>query len=185
MVPDDPRQPILSLLANYSNSYPLESETTARFQRFVRSHADCFERRLDLGHVTGSALIIDKACQRVLLTHHKKLDRWLQPGGHADGVPDVMKVAMTESEEESGLPALAFYSHDLLDVDIHEIPERKSEPTHFHYDCRFLIRAGGSDEFVISDESNDLAWVNMDEIEAYTTELSILRMITKARRLID
>ena len=150
-----------------------------RYIDFVRSHEDCFERSLAVGHVTGSAFILDSGGERVLLTHHRKLDRWLQPGGHADGVSDVMRVAMVEAEEESGLVSLAFVHPRLFDVDIHEIPARKSEAAHFHYDCRFLIRSTGSDDYVVSDESHDLAWVPLLDIERYTSEESILRMVSK------
>lgn len=156
----------------------------SRYLRFVEDNEDCFERTLSIGHVTGSALILDSACERVLLTHHKKLDRWLQPGGHADGVSDVAAVAMQEAEEESGLSAIEFLSDQLLDVDIHTIPERKSEPAHEHFDCRFLLRSTGPDTFEVSDESHDLAWVPMNRITDYTDDDSILRMIRKAKQLV-
>ena len=184
MSPDDPRQAVLNLLRGYTETWPEEQAMVDRYVAFVADHADCFERTQLSGHVTGSALVLDTSMQRVLLTHHRKLDRWLQPGGHADGETDVASVAMKEAEEESGLPALEFVTADLLDVDIHPIPERKGEPAHFHYDCRFLIRAVGSNEFTVSDESHDLAWVDMNNILDYTDEDSILRMIRKAQALI-
>ena len=85
MLPENPRQPLLTLLANYLRDYPAESGMTSRYISFVEENEDCFERSLTIGHVTGSAFIIDNGCGQVLLTHHKKLGRWLQPGGHADG----------------------------------------------------------------------------------------------------
>ncbi|MDA0272161.1 MAG: NUDIX hydrolase [Proteobacteria bacterium] len=182
MSPEDARQPLLTLLSNYLKAYPDESEMTARYISFVEKNADCFKRSLSIGHVTGSAFIVDNACKRVLLTHHKKLDRWLQPGGHADGDPDVAAVGLREAEEESGLEAISFYTPELLDVDIHSIPARKDEPEHFHYDCRFLLRSSGSDDFIISDESHDLAWVPFGDIFQYTNEELILRMLKKAQR---
>ena len=184
MSPDDPRQPLVALLEGYRETYADEAPMVDRYLTFVRAHDDCFLRSQLSGHVTGSALVLDSNCERLLLTHHRKLNRWLQPGGHADGVTDVSKVAMTEAEEESGLPAIEFVSDALLDVDIHAIPERKGEPEHFHYDCRFLLKAAGSDEFIVSDESHDLAWVGFDDILDYTDEESILRMIGKAREVL-
>ena len=150
-----------------------------RYLSFVENNVDCFKRSLLIGHVTGSAWLLDSKRERVLLTHHRKLDRWLHPGGHADGESDVSKVAMTEALEESGLPDIGFVTPELFDVDIHEIPARKDEPAHFHYDCRFLLASTGTDEFVISDESNDLAWVPFDELDEYTDEESMLRMARK------
>lgn len=181
-MPDTHRQPLLDLLEDYGNRYPDEAETVECYSRFLLANPDCFKRSLLIGHVTGSAMVLDQSGTRVLLTHHRKLHRWLQPGGHADGDHDVARVAMKEAEEESGLAKLEFVTDQLLDVDIHEIPARGQEPAHYHYDCRFLLRSAGSDEFVVSAESHDLAWVEMSRITEYTDEESILRMISKIRR---
>lgn len=152
-----------------------------RYLAFVMDHEDCFLRSQQAGHVTGSALILDNSAERVLLTHHRKLDRWLQPGGHADGESDVAAVALKEAQEESGLESIEFLAPAILDVDVHLIPARKAEPEHYHYDCRFLLGSTGPDTFTVSDESHDLAWVPLDDIHTYTDEESILRMINKAR----
>ncbi len=155
-----------------------------RYIAFVESNEDCFERSLLTGHVTGSAFLLDSACERVLFTHHAKLDRWLQPGGHADGESRVASVALQEACEESGLPDIEFVTRELLDVDIHAIPARKNEPEHFHYDCRFLLKSAGSDEFTVSDESHDLAWARFDQVADYTDEVSILRMLEKTQSIL-
>lgn len=152
---------------------------------FVNDNVDCFERSLTLGHVTGSAFLLDSTGEQVLLTHHKKLGKWLQPGGHADGVTDVREVSMQEAKEESGLPDIGFFTEELLDVDIHSIPARGDEAEHFHYDCRFLLQSTGSDEFAVSDESHDLSWVPLDEVGAYNDEESIARMVAKTKRVLS
>ena len=95
--------------------------------------------------------------ERVLLTHHRKLDRWLQLGGHADGDRDLARVALREAEEESGLADLVVEG-GLFDLDRHWIPEHKGVPAHWHYDVRYVVRAGGNEAFVVSDESHALAW---------------------------
>ena len=184
MSSEDSRQPLLTLLADYPGSYPAESETAARYISFVEENRDCFNRSLTVGHVTGSAFILDSACERVLLTHHRKLGRWLQPGGHADGQSNVAAVGLKEAREETGLEDIIFHVPGLLDVDIHAIPARGNEAEHLHYDCRFLLRSNGSDAFVVSDESNDLAWVKFGDILQYTNEASILRMLDKTRRIL-
>lgn len=176
------RQALLDLLDRYAARHPEEAGTTDSFRRFVASHPDCFERRLAAGHVTGSAWILDREERRVLLTHHRKLDRWLQPGGHADGDPDVVAVALREAFEETGLDALDCLDREIFDLDIHEIPARSAEPTHLHYDVRFLLRDGGDGAYLVSDESHDLAWVELAELETYTTEDSMRRMRDKSLR---
>ncbi len=179
------RTKLLDLIADYRLRFPREEETTSRLERFVRENPDCFSRELFAGHVTGSAWIIDESASRTLLTHHKKLNKWLQPGGHADGMSDVAAVALKEAREESGLKALHLPSPAMLDIDIHRIPPRKNEPEHFHYDCRFLIQSGSDDQYVISEESHDLAWVPIAELSQYTNESSVTRMADKCLGFLD
>jgi len=170
------RKSILALLTNYALSYPQEEAVTNRFTDFVTSNPDCFERTLLSGHVTGSAWVVNKAGTHVLLTHHKKLNKWFQLGGHADGESDILKAALTEVAEESGLDAFEPISKDIFDIDIHAIPARGDEPEHYHYDVRFAVRAMGSDAYIVSEESHDLSWVEIEKLVDYTQEESMLRM---------
>ncbi|MCC6394558.1 MAG: NUDIX hydrolase [Bryobacterales bacterium] len=155
----------------------------ARLARFVEEYEECFERSLAVGHVTGSAWILDLERTHVLLTHHGKLDKWLQLGGHADGDADVLRVAIREAEEESGLDRVYPVSRSIFDVDIHLIPARKSEAEHYHYDMRFLLEADRGSPLRISSESKDLAWVPLAQVEGLTREESMLRMVRKTRAL--
>ena len=173
----DPRQQILSLIETYGRRYPEEVETVERIGKFVAANPDCFRRELLEGHVTGSAWVLDQR-GRTLLTHHRKLGIWVQLGGHADGDSDIAAVALREAVEESGIDRLALVSAEIFDIDIHRIPARGAEPAHYHYDCRFLIRAG-DEGYVVSDESHDLAWIALDSITDYTTEESVMRMVRK------
>lgn len=173
------RAPLLRLLAEYAARHPDEGEMTARYRDFVSAHPDCFERSLAVGHVTGAAWILDRSGTRVLLTHHRKLERWLQPGGHADGDPDVLATAAREAWEETGLEGLVPAGETLFDLDIHPIPARGEVPEHFHYDARFLFRATGNEDFIVSEESHDLAWVPLERLTDFTTEESLLRMARK------
>jgi 8-oxo-dGTP pyrophosphatase MutT (NUDIX family) len=180
------RDALLAALDAYGQRHGRERDTVARFAAFIAAHERCFERALQApGHVTGSAWIVAPEGDAVLLTHHRKLDLWVQLGGHADGDPDPLAVALREGLEESGLPTLEAidpYTDATptvpFDVDIHEIPERKGEPAHFHYDVRFAFRAPHRD-VVVSDESHDLAWVPLARIADYTREESMLRMAGK------
>ena len=168
-----------TLLAAYRASRPEESDTVSRFERFIDAHPDCFHRSCRVGHITGSAWVVDAAGERVLLTHHRKLGRWLQLGGHADGDPDTLAVALREAREESGLPVRAV-DEAIFDLDVHRIPARGPEPAHLHFDVRFLVLAG-HDRFRRSDESHALEWVPVDGIDALTKEESVLRMARKWR----
>lgn len=146
---------------------------------FVRAHTDCFERRLSVGHVTGSACLISADGARALLTHHRKLNLWLQPGGHADGDPDVQAVALREAREESGLARIEPVSSEVFDVDVHRIPARPDEPEHVHYDVRFLLRAVGDETPRISAESHALRWATAEELAGMEVDDSVRRMAAK------
>lgn len=175
------RQPLLDQLSGYARLHPHEAETIRRFTAFVREQPDCFERSLAVGHITGSAWILNADGTEVLLTHHRKLDRWLQLGGHADGDPDVFAVALKEAREESGLQDFEPIIEGIFDLDVHRIPARKKDPEHLHYDIRYLLRATGSTDYVVSDESHDLRWVPIDGVHELTTEESMRRMVRKWR----
>jgi 8-oxo-dGTP pyrophosphatase MutT (NUDIX family) len=173
------RAPLLQALAEYAARHPAETATSGRFTEFVRVHADCFQRELAIGHVTGSAWIVNATGDAVLLTHHRKLDRWLQPGGHADGDADSLAVALREAVEETGLEPLRPVTSAIFDLDIHLIPARGETPAHEHFDVRYAIRHEGDGRFAVSEESHDLAWVPIDRLADYTAEESMHRMARK------
>ena len=173
------RQPLLDLLDDYAIRYPSELDCVQRYREFVSTQPDCFQRELLIGHVTGSAWLINRAGTHVLLTHHRKLDLWVQLGGHADGEPDIASVALTEAREESGIHALQLLSPKIFDLDIHSIPARGAEPEHLHYDARFALQAIDTDQFKLSAESKALEWVEITRLADKTTEPSMLRMAEK------
>jgi 8-oxo-dGTP pyrophosphatase MutT (NUDIX family) len=158
---------------------PLEAAMAAGIVRFVEEHSDCLLRACVPGHLTGSAWIVDPPRHRTLLTHHRKLNKWLQPGGHADGDPDLLAVALREAREETGLTRLRAISSEPFDVDRHWIPVRGDTPGHWHFDLRFLIEADPAEPLVISDESHDLAWVELAAVGRLNPEASLLRLVRK------
>lgn len=173
------RNTLLTLLKNHNPTDPPEILFTEQITAFVLENPDCFERTLLMGHVTGSAWIVDKSRQFTLLTHHRKLDKWFQTGGHCDGDSDVLNVALKEAQEESGLPDIQIISPEIFDIDIHEIPERKGVSAHLHYDVRFLFEADMNEALNISSESTDLAWVVLSEVSKLNDSESIMRMVRK------
>jgi 8-oxo-dGTP pyrophosphatase MutT (NUDIX family) len=175
------REGLRAALAAYRARYPDESSTVDRFVALLDARPDCFERGcFTPGHITASTWLLDPSGGRVLLTHHRKLGRWLQLGGHADGDTDLLRAALREATEESGLKVVPV-SRQILDLDVHTIPGRGVDPAHFHFDVRFALRAAGSGAFTVSDESHALRWVDIDAIATVTTEGSILRMAQKWR----
>ena len=180
------RKPLLELLERYRARHPEEAATTQRIRALVEAHPDCFERRCAPGHVTGSAFVISPDGGRCLLVHHRKLGAWLQPGGHADGDPDVAAVALREAREETGLERLAFAGDggDRLpfDLDVHRIPARAGEPEHEHHDVRFLLAADPQEPPRASPESNAVRWFALEELAGLGVDESVLRMAAKVQR---
>lgn len=173
------RNPLLQLLSNHKPFNQEETQFKQQMIEFINQNPDCFERSLLTGHITGSAWIVDKSRQFTLLTHHRKLDKWFQTGGHCDGDSDVLNVAMKEAREETGLTDIQAISQNIFDIDIHEIPERKGVPTHLHYDVRFLLEADMNEPLIISSESSDLAWIELSKVSQLNDSQSIMRMILK------
>ena len=175
----DPRAPLLDLFDRYLTAAPEAEPIVQLFRDFARAHADCLVRSCVPGHLTGSAWLVDRTGGRVLLTHHRKLNKWLQLGGHADGDGDLARVALREAEEESGLNDLVV-EPAIFDLDRHMIPARGSEPAHWHYDVRFVVRATASEEFVVTHESHALAWREIAEIVVDSSvDESLRRMACK------
>ncbi|HET8858830.1 NUDIX hydrolase [Marivirga sp.] len=136
-------------------------------------------------HFTASAWIINPHDKEVLLLHHKKLKKWLQPGGHADGEMNLEIVARKEANEETGLENLTRINNQIFDIDIHTIPEHKGIAEHKHYDVRFAYFCTNKDETQINLESNDFQWINLNQIESLTDEPSILRMVEKSKNILN
>jgi 8-oxo-dGTP pyrophosphatase MutT (NUDIX family) len=179
------------MLGRYEQRFPEEGAVVARIRSLVAAHVNCFDRLCRPGHVTASAWVTTPARDRFLLVHHRKLNRWLQPGGHADGDSDVFSAALREVHEETGLDDLRILDGGPkatpLDIDVHEIPARYDaagelvEDAHEHHDVRVLVVAQGDLTPRVSHESHAVRWFAPHELPAVTTEESVLRMLRKTR----
>lgn len=179
------RQTLLDLLARHRTPFNTEAGYVARSEQFVRRHANCFDRDLLPGHVTGSVWVVNPTRERVLLLHHGKHFQWFQPGGHADSDHDILRVALRETHEETGLAPqhIRLVDDALFDVDVHTIPAGPHGPRHRHYDMRFLVEIDDRLPIPGSHESNAVAWVELAEVARYNNNLSTHRMLEKTRRM--
>lgn len=178
-------------LANLLQSYQptANSELQAQQQMLAlldQQPANLFERTNLAGHFVAGALLLSPDLQATLLTHHHQLNRWLQPGGHADGQEDLLQAALREAAEESGINQITPLAETIFDLDVHQIPANaaKNEPAHFHYEARFLLRAPHLN-FQISPESNALRWFSLAEIDRYEWDQSLTRLFSKWRHFVQ
>jgi len=179
------RQQLLNLLTNYRTRFMDEAGFRSRAIDFIEQHEDCFYRELWPIHVTGSTWVVNPNRDKVLLLHHKKLDQWFQPGGHADGDADILKVALKETTEETGLDAshIRLVSENVFDVDIHTIHANAHDPRHEHIDVRFLVEVDDSVVVPGNDESHDVIWVSLNQVSRYNNNRSTYRMLEKTRAI--
>ncbi|MGA7436856.1 MAG: NUDIX hydrolase [Luteibacter sp.] len=170
--------PLASAIDHYAGRHPDEPDV-GHFRDWLATEAKPFHRETLAGHFTGSAWLVSADGVRVLLMHHRKLQRWLQPGGHADGEADLAHVALREAEEETGLTDLVVMP-TLFDLDRHVIPARGQEPEHWHYDARYVVQARGSEAFEANEESLGLAWREIADIARdEASDPSLRRMARK------
>jgi 8-oxo-dGTP pyrophosphatase MutT (NUDIX family) len=181
---DDLRRQVLETLATAVLFEERDRRELDRIEGFVREHPDCLLRSNLAGHLTGSAFVVDRERQHLLLIHHRALDRWLQPGGHADGEADLEAVARREVLEETGVGDLELLVPGPFDLDIHPIPEKPGVPAHLHYDVRFLFAADraaslGGDER----EIREVVWVPLDGLDGLRLDESVLRPVRRLATL--
>jgi 8-oxo-dGTP pyrophosphatase MutT (NUDIX family) len=168
-----------ALLSLDLSSRPEEAIYRKRMLELLDSEANCFHRDQFPAHFTGSAFVVSTDGGHGLLHHHRKLDRWLQFGGHCDGEEDVLAVAQREAYEESGIDGLTAASSHPFDLDIHEIPAIGNEPPHLHYDVRYVLIAPAQARIQTSSESKELRWFSGEEMKAWDLDPGLRRLIEK------
>ncbi len=140
---------------------------------FGAGHADALRRDPE-GHLTASALVVAADGQRLLVLWHKKLAKWLQPGGHADGVADLAAGALREATEETGIAGLEVVM-PAVDLDVHRVAP-PAEPPHLHLDVRFVVLAPPGAQPVPNAEADRFGWVTEAELPSLGADESLLRL---------
>jgi 8-oxo-dGTP pyrophosphatase MutT (NUDIX family) len=182
------KQALLEGLLRHAPADEEEARDRDAICDFVRRHANPFDRAIAEGHLTGSAIIVSADGEGTLLLHHRKLDRWLQPGGHADpGEATGEAVALREALEETSLPELVLHPRAPrpLDVDVHDIPARGPEPAHEHLDLRYLVLApAGARPSPALAEMRDLRFFGWEETRGLDLDAGLRRALGKARAIL-
>jgi len=157
----------------------------SRSLRFIQAHPNCFDRALAYGHVTGSGWVLNPTRTHTLMLHHRKLNRWFQPGGHADGDADMLQVVLKETSEESGieLSQIKLINDSIFDVDIHTIYPSDHDQRHEHFDIRFLLEIDDRLEIPGNSESHQIGWIPLTQVSHYNNLRSLHRMVKKTNSL--
>jgi 8-oxo-dGTP pyrophosphatase MutT (NUDIX family) len=174
-------------LLDYQPAEPREQEFRARMLRLLDAESPLSRHHFAPGHLTASAFVLSPEADAVLLIFHRKLGIWVQPGGHVElGDLDLQAAARREVAEEVGLSLLGpgpSPAAGVFDLDIHDIPARRDEPAHQHFDVRFCLQSPTRD-FTVSDEVVDARWVALTEIAQLTSDESVLRATRKLARFV-
>lgn len=170
-------------LEDFEGKNPQEKDQVLKFKKLVTETPHPFSRHQYPGHLTGSCFVLSPDRSKLLLMHHKKLNKWLQMGGHAEGESDIAAVALREAKEEAGTQDIELVSAEIWDLDIHLIPERKDEPSHYHYDVRFLAVCLDPQSIQKQEEEcSDLQWFSWDEAYQIAQEPSMHRVFKKSEQ---
>lgn len=164
---------VLKYLANHKE----EHHTKFLLGAIMTAGEYAFTRKNEYGHFTASAFVVNNDMTKVLLIKHLKHNMWLIPGGHIDEDESALSASIRETEEEVGIKIsdLTLLDYNILDIDVHRIPEdvRKCEPSHFHYDVRYIFKL--EDEAFIEinkSEAKDYKWIDISEVIDQDNHLS-------------
>lgn len=184
------KQPLLALLQNYTSSFVEEIEFQKQMIDFITENDDFALRSNLIGQITGSAWIVNPEHTKALLIHHKKLNQWLQIGGHIEETDQTIEdTVLREIKEESGLTKLNLLSSSIYDIDIHTIPQKNEVAEHLHFDIRLLVEADENENLLPQNEEIlGIQWYSLQEIRnliknSTSINQSMIRMIDKMKEV--
>jgi 8-oxo-dGTP pyrophosphatase MutT (NUDIX family) len=180
---DRRREAVRAQLACHAAVGAAESDAVAAALALLDNPADPFSRETLPGHFTASAVVLTPDADAVLLVRHRRLGRWLQPGGHAENLDaSLLATAIREVREETGIEPLDSPLGDrLLHVALHEIPPVGSEPAHLHHDIRFLLVAPRESTLARVVEVDRATWFRTNDLERLELDASLQAALSLAR----
>jgi len=151
---------------------------------FLNSNEDCLLRTNLIAHVTSSAFVVNSEMNKILFIHHNIYNSWGWVGGHNDGNPDLLGVAIKEAKEETGVTNITPYNENIISVDIIQVENHIKNGLfvgdHLHLNAAYLLIANEEDKLVIKkDENSGVKWFNIDEVMNYVTEDRIKSVYNK------
>jgi 8-oxo-dGTP pyrophosphatase MutT (NUDIX family) len=181
----DPRvRHTLALLAAYRPALAEAEAYQGMLDLLGGTAAPLSRHQFDPGHFTAGGFVVGGDRSAVLMIEHRRLGRWLQPGGHIDlGDAHPEAAARREITEETGVADLAPLARGVFAVDVHPIPARADEPAHRHFDVLFTFVAG-QESLRPSEEVVTARWVPLDEAGLLDVDEATLRAIIRLRSLL-
>ena len=169
------RQQLLDEIAAYHPFNEQEERDKNLISQWIEQNEDAFSRKNVVAHVTASAWVVNKDRSKVLMVYHNIYNSWSWLGGHADGETDLLKVALKEAREESGIYHVKpvsekIYSLEVLTVDGH-VKRGEYVSSHLHLNVTYLLQAEETDVLHIKeDENSNVGWFSLEDAVAASTE---------------
>lgn len=172
---------VLRLLSRFDPRADIRAVKSLEATRaLLRQSADPFSRTsFDPGHLTASGVVLSRDRTRVLLVFHRRLQRWLQPGGHVEPTDDhLVDTARREVLEETGADLDPKVSPRLVGVDVHRIPARADEPPHWHHDLVFRFAARRDD--IAPEWGREVRWCDVERLGDYDADEALRSAVSRA-----
>jgi len=161
---------------------------------FIKNSKDVLLRKNKVAHLTASSWIVNKDRTKVLLAYHKIYDSWSWTGGHVDGCSNLLKVAIKEAKEETGIVNVKPIKKDIFSIESlcvnGHIKNDEYVPSHLHLNVTYLLEADESDELKVSvDENLAVKWFKIDEVYKVVNEVwmidNIYRKLNRKLKIIS
>lgn len=151
---------------------------------FINNNDDCLLRTNCIAHITSSAIVVNKKMDKVLFAHHNIYNSWAWVGGHNDGNPNLLEVAIKEAKEETGNNNIIPYIDEIISIDVIQVENHiKNEHyvgDHLHLNATFLLIADEDDKVAIKkDENSGVRWFYIDEVIDVVKEERIMKVYCK------
>jgi len=180
----------LSLFENYVPKTEQETVDKKLILDFINRNPDCLLRTNLVAHITSSGIIVNEAMNKVLFAFHNIYQSWSWVGGHNDGNPNLLEVALSEAIEETGVKSIRPYFDDILTIDAiyvgNHIKKGKYVPDHLHLNATFLFIADEHEKPTSKpDENQGVQWFDIDEVLDHVTEPRMKPVYQKAFQAIE
>ncbi len=172
-------------IENYKPKCEQEEVDKTLILDFIKRNDDVLERTNLAAHLTVSSFVVNKALTHVLFAFHNIYKSWAWLGGHNDGNPNLLEVAINEAKEETGVNRITPYSDEIFTIDViyvkNHIKHQKYVPDHLHLNVTFLLIADESEELMIKhDENSGVKWFHIDDVLSNVSEERMIYVYQKA-----
>lgn len=145
---------------------------------------DILTRDNEVAHITSSGFVVNRARNRVLMVHHNIYKSWAWTGGHADGEEDLLRVAIREVNEETGVNNIHPVSSEIFSLDVltvlGHIKKGRYVSPHLHLSVAYLLEADDREKLTVKeDENSGVKWIPIDEVNSYSNEPHMQKVYEK------